>query len=291
MKRIVLIVVGIVMGCMVFANDIQSVTITYEYTSGDENLTASQVEFNATEQAKLKALEDNFGSDVSSITTIVQRSEGVSSSQNILSLRQTAVRGEWVTTTDEKVLVAPTFKDGFWYTKVQLKGKVRSRTTIRADIKYALLNDVKDKVSRTTFTDGDDLFLTFSAPIKGVLAVYLIDPAEATYCLLPYPDNTMGYESIEPNKDYLFFSNSTDPKAVEYTLTCQRSMEQNIVCIIFSTRPFSKAHDTGGTTNWRNEPLPRQLPTEDFWKWLTTNRTRDEYMDVRMELITINKNR
>lgn len=242
--------------------------------------------------AQQKALEEHFGLDVVGITSTMQRNrqEGqkVSSSSDVFSMRETAVRGEWIETIKQKVL-DKTFEKGFWHVRVYIEGRARNHSTDKPEIQYAFINNAHDKQNRDQYYDGDDIFLRFTSPVSGALCVYLVDTEQNAYCLLPYQSNAVGYQPIEANKDYLFFSEMVDPNADEYTLNTMQSSEQNALYVIFSPNTFTKAVDKQAGTNWRDEQLPRFLSYEDLMKWLARNQTRDENMVVRREVVTIRK--
>lgn len=292
MKRTSLIICALLICLVSFAGDIKHVSITYEYISDNPNETPEQAEHIAIQMAQQKALEEHFGLDVVGITSTMQRSrqEGqkVSSSSDVFSMRETAVRGEWIETIKQKVL-DKTFEKGFWHVRVYIEGRARNHSTEKTEIQYAFINNAHDKQNRDQYYDGDDIFLRFTSPVSGALCIYLVDTEQNAYCLLPYQSNAVGYQPIEANKDYLFFSEMVDPNADEYTLNTMQSSEQNALYVIFSPNTFTKAVDKQAGTNWRDEQLPRFLSYEDLMKWLARNQTRDENMVVRREVVTIRK--
>ena len=292
MKRTSLIICALLICLVSFAGDIKHVSITYEYISDNPNETPEQAEHIAIQMAQQKALEEHFGLDVVGITSTMQRNrqEGqkVSSSSDVFSMRETAVRGEWIETIKQKVL-DKTFEKGFWHVRVYIEGRARNHSTDKPEIQYAFINNAHDKQNRDQYYDGDDVFLRFTSPVSGALCVYLVDTEQNAYCLLPYQSNAVGYQPIEANKDYLFFSEMVDPNADEYTLNTMQSSEHNALYVIFSPNTFTKAVDKQAGTNWRDEQLPRFLSYEDLMKWLARNQTRDENMVVRREVVTIRK--
>ena len=292
MKRTSLIICALLICLVSFAGDIKHISITYEYISDNPNETPEQAERTAIQMAQQKALEEHFGLDVVGITSTMQRNrqEGqkVSSSSDVFSMRETSVRGEWIETIKQKVL-DKTFEKGFWHVRVYIEGRARNHSTDKPEIQYAFINNAHDKQNRDQYYDGDDIFLRFTSPVSGALCIYLVDTEQNAYCLLPYQSNAVGYQPIEANKDYLFFSEMVDPNADEYTLNTMQSSEQNALYVIFSPNTFTKAVDKQAGTNWRDEQLPRFLSYEDLMKWLARNQTRDENMVVRREVITIRK--
>jgi len=292
MKHTLLVICALLICLVSLAGDIKHISITYEYISDNPNETPEQAEQAAIQMAQQKALEEHFGLDVVGITSTMQRNrqEGqqVSSTSDVFSLRETSVRGEWIETTSQKVL-EKTFEKGFWHVKVYIAGRARNHSTEKPEIHYAFINNAHDKQNRDQYYDGDDIFLRFTSPISGALCVYLVDAEQNTYCLLPYQSSTIGYQKIDANQEYLFFSTSTDPNADEYTLNTMQSSEQNALYVIFSPNTFTKAADQQAGKNWRDEQLPRFLSYEDLMKWLAKNQTRDENMVVRREVVTIRK--
>ena len=278
--------------CAAYAGDITRVAATYEYVSGNPDETPAQAEAKAFEYARRKALEDKFGLDVSSVTnTLVTNRTGNGnehSETNVFALGETSVRGEWIETVSEKVL-EKNFTNGFWIIKVRVEGRARNYAAEKADIHFAFVRNIQDIDPPVTFRDGNDIFLRFSSPVSGKLCVYLVDEDKNAFCLLPYPKQQNGAQSVEANKEYIFFSSDFDESAQEYTLNCERSSEQNALYVIFSPNDFTKAADKQGGKNVRDEQLPRELTYEALMKWLARNQTNDPDMAVHSTLITIRK--
>lgn len=277
---------------MSYSEDLRRVSAIYDYRSDNPNETPEQAVQQAFYYARQQALEEAFGIEVSSVqsTMLHSRTEGETavSTTDVFSLNDITPRGEWIETEKEEVL-SQVFQDGFWQVRVSVIGKARSLSQQKTDIRYVVINNLHDRDSRSIFYDGDDLFLRFSSPVSGYLCVYLVDEQQNAFCLLPYQSSTTGLYPIEANRDYMLFSAATTPQADEYVLTCEKSVEQNALFIIFSPNAFTKANDNDGGFNWREEPLPRQLSYIDFIQWLTRNQTRDRNMIVRKELLSIKR--
>lgn len=289
MKRILLYSIAALLCLPGFAaKDIVRVEATYEYVSDNSHETPEQAERTAIKRAKLKALEDKFGIDVSSVTNTFISQKDQTSQTNVFALGGTSVRGEWIETIKEQV-IEKTFVQGFWRVKVHVEGRARNQATEKADIQYTFVKDVQDLESPITFRDGSDLFLRFMSPVAGHLCVYLVDEAQNAYCLLPYMTQQSGSYAIEANKEYIFFSERYERGAQEYTLTCERQSEQNALYVIFSPNEFIKAADHQAGKNFRDESLPRELSYENFLKWLSRNQTKDPKMVVRTSIISIRK--
>lgn len=274
------------------AGYIERVSITYTYESNDPHESRAQAEHTAIERAKSKAMEEKFGLNVGAVNSTIIRnvSEGdkVSSTNDVFSLRETSFRGEWIETIKEEILET-TFKNDFWIVRVHVVGRARSHSAAKANIHYALVRDMLEVDNRDQFRDGSDLYMHFSSPISGWLCVYLVDENKDVFCLLPYPSSTTGCQEVEANRNYTFFSEKLDRNAEELILTCERSVEQNAVFIVFTPNNLIKAKDNKAGKNWRGESLPRQLNYNDFMKWLAKNQMQDEQMVVKTEVITIRK--
>lgn len=269
----------------VFSQKIKTVEGEYTYHA-PENVTLEEAKRTALDRAKIQALVDAFGTIVSQTnTTRVENSDGKSAT-DFLSIGGSEVKGEWIETTEEPYYNI-SYDQGMLVVKVSVRGKAREIVSAQIDIKARVLrNGTEDKFESSEFHSGDDLYLSFVSPVNGYLAVYLIDAEQKAYCLLPYRNQTDGIYRVEANHRYVFFSEKQATRADvpfvdEYTMTCNRSSETNIIYVIFSPNAFCKAVD-----NRSADMLPRELPFGDLQKWLTNCRVKDK--DMRMVLETIN---
>lgn len=270
----------------IFAQKMKTVEGEYTYHA-PENVTMEQAKRTALDRAMIQALADEFGTIVSqSNTTRIENKNG-QTDVDFLSIGGSEVRGEWIETIGE-----PTYNirynDGMLVISVKVKGKAREIVSAGIDLQAKVLrNGTDDKFESDQFCSGDDLYLSFTSPVSGYLAVYLVDADKQAYCLLPYRGQTDGIYSIKANQRYLFFNIKEAPQTErpyvdEYVMTCSRSSEQNQIYVIFSPNQFVKATD-----NQSDATLPRELKFEDFQKWLTKCRKHDKEMNLRMIQITI----
>ena len=277
-------------GIAMAKSDVQNIKFTYTYYSDDKNESPALAEQRAIEHAKQEALKEKFGVDVSSIVVNMEHERASNGDlqydEDFFSLGGSITRGEWLKC-EEKVLERSMSKDGFMVIKVSVEGTAREKGGTSIDIRYAFVNDKRERDNRTKYYDGDDLYMRFSSPVSGYLCVYCVDAEKTAFCLLPYEDNTDGYQKVAANKDYLFFDR-TDSKIEGITLTTP-SMEHNVLYVVFSPNRFTKARDAEGGKNWRDEQLPRMLKYADFLKWLAKNQTADEEMIVKTEVVEIRK--
>ena len=277
MLRKLLISVLSVVAAVSYAQKVQKVTATYTYHA-PENVSLEQAKATALDRAKIQAIADEFGTIVSqSNSTRIENRNG-ESAVDFLSIGGSDVRGEWIETIDEpKYEIA--YEQGVLVVKVSVKGRIREIVSAGIDISARILrNGTEDRFESEEFRSGDDLYLSFISPVDGYLAVYLVDAEQRAYCLLPYRSQGDGIYKVAANRRYLFF-NIKEAEAHErqyvdeYTMTCERSLEQNQIYVVFSPQPFAKAAD-----NATAELLPSELGYEDFHKWLARCRTKDKQM-------------
>lgn len=271
-----------------FAQKIERVHGEYAYHVPD-NISLEEGKRTALERAKIQALADAFGTLVSqSNSTIVKNEEG-KSSVDFLSIGGSDVKGEWIETLGEPKFDI-FYENNALIIKATIDGKAREIKNASIDFEAKLLRNGTDlKFESDEFRNGDDLYLYFKSPINGYLAVYLLDETtQQVFCLLPYKSSSEPAYTIGHDKPYVFFScQKTDgnPNAVdEYNMTCEHSMEQNTIYIVFSPNMFAKA-------NTKNEDagLPRQLPLKEFQRWLGMCKTKDTEAQIKSITIKIYK--
>lgn len=271
-----------------FAQKIERVHGEYAYHVPD-NISLEEGKRTALERAKIQALADAFGTLVSqSNSTIVKNEEG-KSSVDFLSIGGSDVKGEWIETLGEPKFDI-FYENNALIIKATIDGKAREIKNASIDFEAKLLRNGTDlKFESDEFRNGDDLYLYFKSSINGYLAVYLLDETtQQVFCLLPYKSSGEPAYTIGHNKPYVFFScqkADRNPNAVdEYNMTCEHSLEQNTIYIVFSPNMFAKA-------NTKNEDagLPRQLPLKEFLRWLGKCKTKDTEAQIKSITIKIYK--
>lgn len=287
MRLLVILMFGL-FASVSFSQKVKTVEAEYTYYA-PENITLEQARRTALKRAKIQAIADEFGTIISqSNATRIENKNGVSQT-DFLSIDVSEVKGEWIETLSEE-MDNPVFEGGMVIIKCRVKGKAREIMTAQIDFRAKILrNGVEDKYEDCNFRSGDDLYLSFQSPVKGNLAVYLVDDDRQAFCLLPYRNQADGIYPVKANQPYLFFNERLAPQEErsyvdEYNMTCKRSSEHNQIYIIFSPNHFAKAVD-----NNTNESLPRQLSYKDFNQWLVKCRKHDKDMNMKMIPITITK--
>jgi len=289
MNRYFTIIILLCIFCLsVSAQKVKKVEAEYTYYA-PENVTPEQARRTALERAKIQALADEFGTIVSQYNTTRMENTNGQTELDFTSIGGSEVKGEWIETIGEPKFDI-TFEGNMLVVKVRVKGKAREIVSAQIDyVAKVLRNGTTDQFENSSFNSGDGLYLSFQSPVKGFLAVYLVDADRRASCLLPYQSDETGIYSVAPNHRYVFFNMKEAPMEErsmvdEYYLTCSSSMEYNQIYVIFSPNSFVKAVD-----EFSKAGLPRQLSYEDFNKWLVKQRKHDHQMTVRMFPIVINK--
>lgn len=255
-----------------------------------DNISKEEAKRTALEQAKLQAMADEFGTNMSQELISISDIQDGKSRSDFHSISASEVLGEWIETIGEPIYNIVYLGEQLVIT-CKVKGKARKIVSAGIDFKAKILrNGKEDKFESNKFKNGDDFYLSFQSPVKGFLAVYL-EADEQVFCLLPYSDQDDGIYPIDNKKRYLFFDTNSAPEKEkafvdEYTMTTNHSSEQNIVYIIFSPNEFTKALDSDKVI--QDELLrPRQLPRKDFLNWLAKCRKHDTKMSALKIGITI----
>lgn len=283
--RYIVILVLLSVSVLAYGEKIKTVEGSYTYYV-PENLSQEEAKRIALEQAKIKAIANEFGTVVSKINiSNVENIKGETTS-DFYSIGGSEVKGEWIETigTPEYNIY---FQENRLVVIAKVKGKAREIKTSKINFQAKILrNGIEDKFESNDFKSGDDLYLSFVSPVSGYLAVYLVDAEEQAFCLLPYSHQSDGIYQVDANRRYLFFSIkdaevNEQPYIDEYVMTCSKAKEFNQIYVVFSPNSFVKATDECGKT----ENLPRMLELKNFHKWL--NRCSRQDNDLTMQIIPI----
>jgi len=286
--RIIFVFISLSFSITAFAQKLKMVEGEYTYHAPD-NVSIEQAKRTALDRAMIQALADEFGTIVSQSNATRVENQNGQTSIDFLSVGGSEVKGEWIETIGE-----PTYniryEGDMLVVSVKVKGKAREIVSAGIDFQAKVLrNGIDDKFESDQFRSGDELYLSFTSPVSGYLAVYLVDADKQAYCLLPYRNLSEGIYPVKANQRYLFFNTKEAPQnersyVDEYVMTCNHSSEQNQIYVIFSPNQFVKATD-----NQSDATLPRELKFEDFQKWLTKCRKHDKEMSLRMFVLSVLK--
>lgn len=284
MQRVIIIMFFLcAIGCM--AQRKAKVQGEYIYYA-QEGQTLGQVKMLAQQLAQAEAIANEFGMGVESRALLVKNSKD----EHFTQFSDTEVNGVWLKDLDAPQYETIPWKDGF-AVKCTVHGLVREITTSATDYRARVLcNGFDHNHERTDFKEGDDLFLSFTSPTDGFLAVYLMDAENTALCMLPYYNQHDGIYRIEANREYRLFS-ETEAKGTkdaayveEYTMTANGDIETNLLYVIFSPNKFYKAADHQGEGNQL-----RSLTYEEFNKWLGSCYSKDKDLTVSKYIISIEK--
>ena len=286
MKHLFTLLLFVLFTTVAYAQKLKNIEGEYTYHA-PENVSLEQAKTTALDRAKIQALADEFGTIVSQYNTTIVENNNEQSNIDFSSIGGSEVKGEWIETLGEPIYNIM-YEGDMFVVSVKVKGKAREITSAGIDFKaHVLKNGIEDRFESDLFVSGDDLYVSFRSPVKGFLAIYLMDANKQAYCLLPYRGQQDGIYAISANRRYLFFNENTaseDEQEMieEYVMTCEQQTEKNNIYVIFSPNKFIKAND-----NDKGEALPRELTHDAFQKWLTGCRKHDEKLSVQMFPITI----
>lgn len=254
------------------AQSTKKVSGTYTYHA-PENISLEEAKHIAVNRAKIAAISDAFGTLITQNNFTIVSNNNEKSDNRFFSIGGSEVKGEWIETTKE-----PTFnisyQQGMLVVSVELEGVIRKTSNEQLSISAKILrNGITSKYESDDFRNGDDMYLLFSTPTDGYLIAYMYDElSQSAVCLLPYINNTIGYQRIKGGKEYLFFKQGVNEEhADEYTLTTTgESPEFDTLYILFSREPIYMA----GNNISVNDVGMRSISYNDFIKWLTTTRKK-----------------
>ena len=259
-----------------------------------ENVTPAQAKAFALEQARLNAIAEEFGTIVAQTNITQIETDNAQTSTKFVSLGSSDVRGEWIEDIGKPEYVI-IYEGNTQIITCKVKGKAREIVVSKTDYLVKVLrNGTDDKYESDQFKSGDDLFMSFQSPVKGFLAVYLVDDDENVQCLLPYSGQQDGIYRVEANKRYVLFSEKDAPRdpVDEYVLQAEHSVEHNQIYVIFSPNQFVKAVDAASAKIADVAGIvgyPRELSFEKFHQWLAKCRRHDKSLCLTKILLTVKK--
>lgn len=247
--------------------------------------------------AKAEALREKFGTVISgaSATALIEKN-GISKSSFVTLSSAGELNGEWVGDVRPPKIEKQITDLGVSIT-CSVEGKAQRIKSGGIEYEALILRHKPEKeMVSEEFVAGDNVYVSFTSPVEGYLAIYLLDGQRAD-CLLPYQGMTSGYFHVEANREYILFSRkkySPDENLGvidEYYLTCDGEFgDLNQFYFLFSPNKFTKPMDR---VRQRDDDVtyPRFLPWEDFQKWLIKTRKRDSDMTVQQKNIVIKPKR
>ncbi len=250
-------------------------TVEGEYTYYvPRHISRNQAEQIALERARIGAIAREFGTATSLTTQTTVNQSGGSESDDFYMSASSLVRGEWVETIGSPEFSIRLENDDI-VISCRVKGKARALSQARADLDVHLLrNRTSADAESSSFLSGDKLFLSFASPVDGYLTVYLEDASHVVYRMLPFFGEKKTSTPVEADRQYIFFA-STEGDSEQYVMTADGT-EHNTVYVVFSPNEYIKPVDRSP----REEQALRELPLDDFRKWLQKAQTLDPQLQV-----------
>ena len=256
----------------------------------DSNISPEEAKQIALQRAQAQAIADEFGSLVTQQSQVVIETSDESSTTDFLSIGGSELKGEWIETIGTPQYEFITNGNDIAL-RVRVNGVIRELegSKVPFDVKI-LRNGISNANESDFFKNNDDLFMAFSSPSAGYIAVYLIDAEKQAYCLLPYQNQETGFFQVKANHRYIFFhqeyAEGIDKNDVDEIITeTSLAKERNRILTVFSPNKFFKATD-----NQTNSDLPRNLSYADFQKWLSNLKKHDAEVSIVEKSIVIGNN-
>lgn len=260
----------------------------------------------AVNRAQLDAISREFGSSVSVSNMSFMQSAANAERDDFYSIAESDVRGEWIETIGDTIWQITPMNNETLY-EVTLKGRIREIPTNRIDIDTRLLYNGTDKdtnrLRNFSYKVGDYMYVYFTSPVDGYLAIYLGDDNDAMtmQSLVPMDGMAEGAYPVKGGREYVFFDrNSAEPQYRHLTrrlkMNSRKDTDVNQVYVIFSPNSFAKANDrrsaTGVTTTVTGEEvdlMPREADFTTFQRWLGKARRHDPDMQVVKTIVTVSR--
>ena len=291
--RIILSACLLSFSVLLSAQNFKTIEKTYVYRA-QRNESPEQAERNAVNCARLEGLRETFGTIVSgaSATSLISKNN-ITDSKFVYLGSEGEVNGEWVADL-EPPKVETTLEDGVLCVKATVRFKGKEIESAKVNFEAKILRNVPEvEYESSEFTAGNKIFVHFSSPVDGYLAIYLLD-GETAYCLLPYRGNGLGYHKIVHGREYILFSRQRydqDENLDEidgYTLTTEGNHQDlNQLYFIFSPNRFYKAKERRREKKAFDKDYPRELSWTDFQKWILKQRRDDKEMSVQTKYVVI----
>ncbi len=258
------------------------VSVSGEYTYyAPNNISLEQAQNIAIERARLEAIAEAFGTEVSQTNMTTISNVGNKTENSFQSLGGTEVKGDWLHDTQEPQL-SISYDGGMLVVTAVVHGKARERVKADYELQIRIL---RNGMESNRFDNGDKFSIEFKSPVNGYLSVYLMDDYNAmAYCLLPYETDGGKARKIKSNTLYTLLSTADPvyPYQEETILTTSKDMEQNRIVFIYSTNEFVMPLANSG------EYVP-ELSITDFNKWLHKNRMKDVHLFSVERVVEIHK--
>ena len=246
-----------------------------------ETQTLVEAKQTALSRARLQAIAEKFGTNVSQTTTTAMHSQNGQTDTRFNTYSENGVRGLWLNDTQEPV-VEVRYQNGNMVIHVEVCGKAREQKNAEVEMMVKPLN--RDFES-TNFKNKDRFSVSFKSAASGYVAVFLRDDDnEIVNVMLPYENSDGNAREVKSNREYIFLS-TRDPEypyQEETILTTSKTMEYNTLIVVFSQKQFHISLSNMG------DFVP-EVENNKFQKWLHSLRVYDTTAQVEQITLTIKK--
>lgn len=273
----------LIAGCLsIWAQKPKDVTGRHEYHL-PRHQSRAQGEQVAMERAIIEALAREFGTFVRQETQMNFSSSEEGENSEFYSSASTLVRGEWLETIGQPKLDIYLTQDGEIVLTCEIKGKAREIRRVVDDFDAKVLKGgTTDNFQTSHFIHGDKIYLAFTAPQDGFVAVYLEDEDNNFMRMLPFNGEGKNARGVKGNRRYVFFT-SDEGLETTYLMRTEKHAERNTIHVIYSPHPFVLSVDQAA----EDEESLDFLSGSQFRKWIDKSGTLDPDMQHQKLFITI----
>lgn len=246
----------------------------------------------ALEQAKIKAIAEEFGTYVSQSNSMITSETNNASSEYFSSISGADVKGDWIETIGEPELKV-SFDNRMVVVTCKVEGYAIEKRNTFVDYTVKILRHAPNlSYESSEFNSNDEMFVYFKSPISGFLNIFLLDYEKDTaYCLLPYKGSKSGSYTVDADKEYFFFSKDKkahkDENVDEMLLLSNNANEMNELLVVFSSKEFSKM---SLNSDGKASSIPKNASISKFNKWIAKLKRSDENILVSNYNIIIHNN-
>ena len=281
---------------ILFAQQTKIVEGYYSIEQTDD-MTGAIAKAKVIEQARFKAIDDAFGSNIMQNNVTLLRKDNDKSSMTFYMMGESDLRGTWIRD-KEKPRVEKHVEDGRTIWEAWVKGEARELVRAKVDFKWKLLaNGTENRYQVEDLHDGDAFYIKFCSPVKGFIMLFMADDKGMVTSLLP--EHGEDYCFVDANKWFLFHHNpSISEEHWTATIEKGKDVEYNQLYIIFSP---NKMNPPMRMSNLDNSDLEHyrtrgrelrhmpELSFKEFHKYLGKLQRRDEEVQVEKMLIKLSK--
>ena len=246
-----------------------------------ETQTLVEAKQTAINQARLKAIADEFGTVVSQTNTTAMHTNNGKTNSSFNSFSENEVRGIWISNTKEPEVTVK-YRNDMMVIHAEVCGKVREQKREMVELQVRPLNNGFES---TNFKNNDRFSVSFKAAASGYVAVFIRDDNnDIVNVMMPYENSDGNAREVKSNKEYLFLCTKDPeyPYDEETILTTSKSIENNTLIVVFSQKKFHISLSNMG------EFVP-EVENSKFQKWLHGLRVYDTTAQAEEIVLTIKK--